>query len=574
MRKTTLASLTAILVGAGLASAQGYPPGYGPPYGYPYPPQGYMVPYPAQVPVRMVPVPVAAPRALQGMPGGYAQPYSPRQGQAQATDRKPRLIGWPPAPGSIPAPPGSVAGPAGPAAGSPTAPVASQKEKSGTVDRVSAAGTLPPVRNAQGSQELRPGQERIVVLPEPAPRPVTATPASLHRNPAPACTNCGPAPMIHPAPGSPLLCEDDGCDPCNACPAPCAPVYKPFNKKPCSYHVYGRVDFLYWWVDEQESPTLFNYLTPARLVNIDAKSLDNGERTGLRSTLGFWLDPTEQLWGLEGTWLYLFPRHPSFATGGGTINRPYINSLNGQPANVAISTPGALNGTATARSTMDLWAIEGNLRRQVCGFGFGHIDVLGGFRYLSMRESLAVETLDNSPVLAGGAGQAFGIDQFDTENEFIGGQLGVEGEFQFQRWYVNPWGKCGVGVNRSFIRIAGNRVLPGPGGAPTVVSGNVLALPSNIGTDRANDIAFLPEVGVNVGIRLTNNLRFGLGYSALALINAVRPGDQVVNTVNLTQLQLPGVPPAPVQPFAPLYNGMRDSVFFAHGLNANFEFRW
>ena len=42
----------------------------------------------------------------------------------------------------------------------------------------------------------------------------------------------------------------------------------------------------------------------------------------------------------------------------------------------------------------------------------------------------------------------------------------------------------------------------------------------------------VPEVGINLGFQLTNNLKIYGGYSFLYWTNIVRPGDQIDTTVN------------------------------------------
>src|SRR4029078_10312504 len=106
------------------------------------------------------------------------------------------------------------------------------------------------------------------------------------------------------------------------------------------------------------------------------------------------------------------------------------------------------------------------------------------------------------------------------------------------------------------------------------VAGGLLALPSNSGQFSRDRVAVLPELGFNVGMRISSHLRATLGYTFLYLSNVVRGGDQIDRTINPTQRPgLLGTPGTLAGPARPLF-AFQDNHFLAQGVNAGLEFRY
>src|SRR5262249_57030517 len=136
------------------------------------------------------------------------------------------------------------------------------------------------------------------------------------------------------------------------------------------------------------------------------------------------------------------------------------------------------------------------------------LDAIGGFRFLHLDEDLGI--MENLTVV--GAGTRFGllpgdraivVDTFATRNNFYGGQLGVDGEYRFQKFFVGGQFKLALGVMHQVVDINGATVLL-PVGLPAQVGrGGLLAAPSNMGHFDADRFAVIPEVGVKVGYQVT-----------------------------------------------------------------------
>ncbi|MCI0381172.1 MAG: BBP7 family outer membrane beta-barrel protein [Gemmataceae bacterium] len=539
-----LGTMAAWLTAGGIAFGQGYyqhtaPPmyanfdasavperprpivhGWPPPPGSWTPPPGYRRINPAKLPAPTDIKPAAADdvgRATATSPAPLLSqsPYVPDL-------PKPALYGWPPPGGMLPAPPGYK------------------------------LQSMPKVATSSARAAMQEGGVAPAAGPSPQPRALDAG------GPASFSQQVSSPYMLYPAPGTALMSDRPAASigmvsPCGMDGPYCAP---------CGHRCYGKGEFLFWWLREQESPALFTFQTGQGPAVIDANDIDNEQRIGVRLTLGRWLDP-DHCCGIEVGFAYLFEREFGRAITAGSLARPYFDVSTGAAASFPLSALGT-NAAAELRGLSRFQTGEVNLRRQLLRIGCGHVDALAGFRYLQLEEGFEVIT-NVTPV---GAAGTVTSDRFGADNLFFGGQVGVEGELNLGRFFAGSYLKVAIGNNHQTVDIAGNRVANAAS-----LPGGFLALPSNIGHYSHDEFAFLPEAGVNAGVRLTDNVRLSGGYSILFLMQAVRPAEQIDRNLNLTQLQPVGGVAAPVGPLAPFF-AFQESDFWAQGFNVSLEIRY
>ena len=113
-----------------------------------------------------------------------------------------------------------------------------------------------------------------------------------------------------------------------------------------------------------------------------------------------------------------------------------------------------------------------------------------------------------------------------------------------------------------------------PDGTRRVVAGGLLGLSSNIGNSHKDHFSFVPEVGMNVGYQVNDNIRIFGGYNFLYWTGVMRPGDQIDRSLDVTKIPnfpVAGTPamgqPRPTVPF-------RTSDFWAQGITVGIEFRY
>ncbi len=347
---------------------------------------------------------------------------------------------------------------------------------------------------------------------------------------------------------------------------------------PRGYKFYGTVDYLHYWVDNFQTSALVTVGGPAGTTIGGPSFPDIEQRQGYSTTLGMWLDP-RQKWGIEGTFFTLGQRTPSVSltsAGDPPIDRVFTDAATGLAGNVPVAAPGISSGGAQVDVLSRVWGFETNVRKELLRFGWGNVDLIGGFRYLHIDEGITIDSSQSVLPVAVFLSEAnvFTHDFFGTENQYMAGQLGVQTEFRIGRFYGNLWGKCALGVNRQTVLINGSTSImapPAPVGNQELIGG-VLAQPTNIGEYGRNQFMVLPEAGVKIGVQLTDNFRIGGGYTFLYLPNVVRPGKQIDPVVNSTAIPQTFLGP-PVGNPRPAF-AFVDEDLWIHGVNVELEFRY
>ena len=342
-------------------------------------------------------------------------------------------------------------------------------------------------------------------------------------------------------------------------------------------HFWARAEYLIWNMKDNHYPALVTTVNPSSLINtgnppsrgalgqagtevLFGGSIDPEEQSGGRFTVGGWLDACEN-WGLEGTYLFLGSRSVRFSdssTGIPLLARPFLDVSQSPPvqseelvANPALAAVGtaparqALIGSISVRSTSELQGGEVNgimnLGKDCCG----RLDLIGGFRFLELRESLNVSEnlLVNSTGPAVPGTTATIDDGFGTLNRFYGGQVGLRDEWRWGRWQLDLTGKIALGVNHETVDISGVTA----GTAPVLNTrrhadlsddfqrpGGLLAQSTNIGHHSNNAFAAVPELGLNFGYQINDHWRAFVGYNVLYASHVERPSDQINTAVNPT----------------------------------------
>jgi hypothetical protein len=273
------------------------------------------------------------------------------------------------------------------------------------------------------------------------------------------------------------------------------------NLAPKGYAAYGQTDYLMWWT-ARDGP------------------LDTQFRQGVEGTLGLWLDP-QQRFGAEVGGLWLDTRYAGSRGDAGMVG---------------------IHNDSTNR----LWGAEVDGRAELFRGTYTHLDLLGGFRHLSLDETLSIAQRDFVT-------EVVTSDRLGTRNRFYGGQLGLEAEAHYGSWSVDVFGKVALGGNWATATVNGTTLQGGhayPGGA--------LASPATIGRFTSDVFAVVPELGVHFAYELTNNIRFTAGYGLLYFSDAARPAEQV----ELLQHHAPSSLPA------------ASSDFWGQGVTVGVEFRF
>jgi hypothetical protein len=338
---------------------------------------------------------------------------------------------------------------------------------------------------------------------------------------------------------------------------------------------------LLWWFKGNPTPPLVSEGVlgqPSSKVVLGGTDLDTDPHPGFRLTAAYAVTPE---WGVEGAFLYVPPRSSragvssSGQIGSRDLSIPFIDALTGLESDTPLSSAGLHAGSATEEYRDSLLGAELNATMRVSGGGPLRLDVLGGVRYLRLRETYTFST--DSPNIPPQPLDVFQTrDEFDATNNFFGVQAGVRGGARWGAFFVDGLIKLALGAMVESLDVDGRLVTNGFNnfGPPQTFPGGYFALPTNMGSRTRTVFAVVPEAGLTLGYQLTPQLSLVAGYTFLYMSNVVRAPGQVDRRINPTQApaitgNLPNLS-GPAEP-SRRFNG---SDFWAQGLNVGLAFRF
>lgn len=306
--------------------------------------------------------------------------------------------------------------------------------------------------------------------------------------------------------------------------------------------------------------------------------IDDDARDGVRIVAGIARE-SEGLLGLEGDFLYLTERTARFVTvvsDNQIIARPFFDPVTGTESAFVVSSPGLVAGELSATASSELWGFELNARKYYQHGPNTYVHLLGGVRYMRLVDELRISEISQALVRDQGtrADIIRRFDDFLTDNDFFGVQVGVGLDYAFHRMWIEIYGKFAVGVTQQSVTIAGGTQATNIGGpvfAPVDVG--FLAQSTNIGERSRGEFGFIPEVGFTFGYQLTSHLKISAGYTAIFWNSVARPGQQVDRIVNTSQAATLGT--ASTLEGAAFPRAMfRDADFWTRGAHFSLELRY
>jgi hypothetical protein len=296
-------------------------------------------------------------------------------------------------------------------------------------------------------------------------------------------------------------------------------------------------------------------------------------RSGGRLTGGYWFTP-EHRFGIEGSFFQVDGGEVEFLTLGDAtpiLARPIINAQTGLPDAVLVSYPGVQLGGVAVQAEMDFLGAEALLRRAIRESGNYRLDGVVGYRYQRLLDRLSVdESFDYAREIE--SDETISLDRFDdfaSENEFHGGEVGLVGRWWGCRWALQALGKVALGGTRTTTTIDGGTVRTVTNDDPdidpvqTAYSGGVLALPSNLGRYAQSEFAAAGELGIRLEYALNKQCRMTLGYTVIYWPSVARVTDSIDTVVDPSQIP----PDANAAANRPNF-AFHDTDFWAQGLNA------
>lgn len=321
---------------------------------------------------------------------------------------------------------------------------------------------------------------------------------------------------------------------------------------------------LLWWGQERNAPPLLATAAAGvapipgnagvtTVVGGTDNGIDNGLLPGYRLSSGMYFGP-DQSYGLSGRIFGIYRNTDTVSRSadstGSSVGLPYFSPLLGAPTSynvVLLPTLGAV-GSASVTSRLDLVSTDSSLRFLVSRAQDHRVELLGGYTYLRLRDSLGIASRQEDTITGNGINDGTvttTTDTFAAENRFNGAHLGLQSTFSRRRVSLTTMSRVSFGnMNQSGL-IAGGTVIDDPVLGQSVQPGGVYAQTSNIGNFERDTFAFIPELGIKGGLALRKNVSLTAGYTFLYISQAALAANQIDPNVDLTQrLGIPSNQPA------------------------------
>ena len=349
------------------------------------------------------------------------------------------------------------------------------------------------------------------------------------------------------------------------------------------------VDYLHWWVTN--GPVNVPLVTtgnpasatggaigdPSTRVLFGNSSVNFGGLNGGRVSAGYWFGCDSRV-GVEASGFLFQQRSSTFSAASDAAGNPLLalpfQTTNGVEARTIISTPtiqiaGATpqTGGVTITSTTRLWGADFNGVLNVYRDCNCSLDLLAGFRYFDLQESLTLNAnthITLVPERVGGITRRFDatlFDNFNTRNQFYGGQLGSRAAYQTGRFSAEFLGLVALGSTQHLLYNGGATGVFLNGVQQAGVPGGQYTKTSNLGNFHTSSFSVIPQAQVKLGYDITKHLRATIGYDLMFWNNVNRPGNEIDHVIG----PQPGTRPAPLD---------NHSSIWAQGVSVGLEYRW
>jgi Putative beta barrel porin-7 (BBP7) len=367
-------------------------------------------------------------------------------------------------------------------------------------------------------------------------------------------------------------------------------------------HAWIAFDYLNWWISPMQinaplvttgnplSPTGGALTDPATRVLFGNSDVDFGPQVGGRLSMGYWFG-CDAKWGIEGSGFLLATQRNSFIASSNNVGSPLLALPFQTPAGVEardlISSPAVpQTGTVFSVATTRLWGADVNAACNVYRDCTCAIDLLAGFRYYDLNETLTLNPSSSAAptpiripagdfhLLVMSTSLSSAYDYFSTHNQFYGGQVGGRAAYHgCGPWSAEILGMVALGDTEHTLYASGNsfstntvtvlRIVNGTGKVvnsasqtkSTSAKNGFFTNPNNIGKFESSSFSVVPQIELKVGYDITPHIRATIGFDALYWTDVERPGNQINHVIGL----------GPVNNLTNLW---------AEGFNTGLEIRW
>jgi len=382
---------------------------------------------------------------------------------------------------------------------------------------------------------------------------------------------------------NPLAAEETACysGTCGCCTNCCSPGL-----------MWAELDFMLWWQKGSRLPPLVTSNNipnvprpeagvigaPSTIVLFGDEQAGDGMNTGGRAELGFWFDQSKTA-GIGNRFTALSGDRQTFyaeSDSSTVLARPFYDQLLMQENAYLIAFNDPVDGPITngrvyAQFENEFVMNELYLRTMLERDRNKRLDLVLGYHFLRLDNYLRVNSFNTATdvVLNGTTFSIF--DRFDTENEFHGGTIGLDGSYRRGRWSLDYLAKVSFGQMRQTAEIDGGRAINPFGLGPSVnTAGGVLAEPTNMGVHTRYEEVFIPEFSLGLTYYARPNLSFGMSYNYMWISSVLLSGDQIDRHVDPSLFN--GGAPV-VNPPRPEFR-FNDTSYWLMGMNFSVQYNY
>lgn len=311
---------------------------------------------------------------------------------------------------------------------------------------------------------------------------------------------------------------------------------------PCCYRLelagwWGNVDYLLLWRSKRFFPPLVTtgpdpvLGAPGTQILFGDEKLRRSPQSGVRGDIGVWLSPCI---GGGGSVFVVGNEKIKFHADSNEfpiLARPFFDP-DGTPDAEIIAQP-ILNpsGNIDIHSTNSVAGGDIYGRYRFYYTNCFKFDILGGFMYSSLRDSLDIATHSQDSLLT----ITRRSDHFHAKNDYYAGLVGFSTEFRTCSWAAQFIGKVGLGNMVKHVDINGLTTTSSAVLGDSTFVGGLLALQSNIGNHSSGHFEVVPQFNANLQVKVWPNVWLTAGYIFLFWPEVLLSGEQVDLTVNTSQ---------------------------------------
>ena len=345
--------------------------------------------------------------------------------------------------------------------------------------------------------------------------------------------------------------------------------------------LWARAEWLNWWSSSMDAPALVttspDTVLPANAgilgepttTTLFGGDLADNDRGGMRYSFGYLLKPCQNL-SLVATYVHLGDARSSFQATDAefpVLVRPFFDVETGQQNGSRIAFPGEATGAISVTATSAFDSFDLAFSQLTCSTPRCSKEFSVGFRYARLRDQLRVDSTTTALTGVAAGTTLTGFDQFDADNTFYGGQLGLVFRSYHCAWSFDFLLKFALGGTNTDVRTNGLTEIDGT--STTTREGNLLTQSSNIGSVDSMQFAVLSELGLRVNYQISSCWNITAAYTFLHLSEVARASEQIDTQVNLSQ-----IPPSTLTgPLAPLLN-LNTNDYWVQGVSLGIERRF